>query len=116
VGIGGDPLNGTNFIDILELFEKDPKTEGILLIGEIGGHAEEDAAEWIARHCTKPVAAFVAGLMAPPNRRMGHAGAIIALGKGTAAGKIEAFEKAGVVVAKSPAEMGMAMESAMVKR
>jgi len=116
VGIGGDPLNGTNFIDILELFEKDPETEGILLIGEIGGHAEEDAAEWIARHCSKPVAAFVAGLTAPPGRRMGHAGAIISQGKGTAASKIEAFEKAGVVVAKSPADMGVAMQSAMERK
>ena len=116
VGIGGDPLNGTNFIDVLELFEKDPETKGILLIGEIGGNAEEEAAEWIARHCSKPVAAFVAGLMAPPGRRMGHAGAIISLGKGTAISKIEALEKAGVTVAKSPAEMGAAMQSAMGRK
>lgn len=115
VGIGGDPLNGTNFIDVLELFEKDPHTEAVLLIGEIGGRAEEDAAEWIKKHSTKPVAAFIAGVTAPPGRRMGHAGAIVSGGQGTAEGKMDALKKAGVVVAKTPAEMGKAIQSALKK-
>ena len=113
VGIGGDPLNGTNFIDVLTLFQNDPETEAILLIGEIGGEAEEEAAAWISAHCKKPVAAFVAGATAPAGKRMGHAGAIISGGKGTAAQKFEAFEKAGVVVTHSPAEMGHAIKRAM---
>jgi succinyl-CoA synthetase alpha subunit len=112
IGIGGDPLNGTNFIDALRLFEQDPETEGILMIGEIGGHAEEDAAEWIHKHCSKPVAVFIAGMMAPPGKRMGHAGAIISGGKGTAQDKIAALKKAGAVIAKTPAEMGDAMKGA----
>lgn len=116
VGIGGDPLNGTNFIDVLEMFEKDPETKAILLIGEIGGNAEEEAAAWIKKHSTKPVAAFVAGMTAPPGRRMGHAGAIISGGKGTAKEKIEALKKAGVHVAATPAEMGLAVQEAMKKR
>jgi succinyl-CoA synthetase alpha subunit len=115
VGIGGDPLNGTNFIDVLELFEDDPETEAILLIGEIGGDAEEMAADWIKTHAKKPVAAFVAGVCAPPGKRMGHAGAIISQGKGSANEKIAAFERAGVLVAKNPAMMGETVREAMHK-
>jgi succinyl-CoA synthetase alpha subunit len=115
VGIGGDPLNGTNFIDVLSLFEKDPETEAIILIGEIGGKAEEEAAEWIKKHSTKPVAAFVAGLMAPPGKRMGHAGAIVSGGQGTAQNKMQALKKAGATIAETPAEIGTAVLSALGK-
>jgi succinyl-CoA synthetase alpha subunit len=105
VGIGGDPVNGTSHLDVIKMFNEDPETDGIILIGEIGGSAEEEAADWIRQHCRKPVAGFIAGSTAPPGRRMGHAGAIVSGGRGTAAAKIAAFREAGIGVAATPSEM-----------
>jgi len=116
VGLGGDPLVGSSFIDILELFEQDDDTHAILMMGEIGGSAEEEAAAYVKEHVTKPVAAFIAGRTAPPGKRMGHAGAIISGGKGTAEAKLEALRDAGIEIAETPADMGTAMVRAIQRK
>ena len=116
VGIGGDPVRGMNFIDVLELFEKDPQTEGIIMVGEIGGSDEEAAAEYIRRNVSKPVVAYIAGVTAPPGKRMGHAGAVISGGKGTAADKFAALEAARVTTVRSPAELGSAIAKRLARK
>jgi succinyl-CoA synthetase alpha subunit len=116
IGIGGDPIHGMTHLDAVKLFNDDPGTEAFILIGEIGGSEEEEAAEWIGKHCTKPVAGFIAGATAPPGRRMGHAGAIISGGKGTAEAKKEALRAAGIEVAETPADMGAAMLRAIERK
>jgi succinyl-CoA synthetase alpha subunit len=116
VGLGGDPIVGTSFIDLFKLYEADPETEAILMMGEIGGTAEEEAAAFVKANVTKPVAAFIAGRTAPPGKRMGHAGAIISGGKGTAAEKVAALQDAGIEVAESPADMGTAVQRAIANR
>jgi succinyl-CoA synthetase alpha subunit len=115
VGLGGDPIVGASFVDLLKMFQGDPQTEAVLLIGEIGGSAEEEAAAYVREHFNKPVAAFIAGRTAPPGKRMGHAGAIISGGQGTAAEKISALEAAGITVAESPADMGAAVRRGIQK-
>jgi succinyl-CoA synthetase alpha subunit len=116
IGIGGDPIGGLSHLDAVKLFHDDPQTEGMILIGEIGGSAEEEAAEWIKDNCRKPVAGFIAGMTAPPGRRMGHAGAIVSGGKGTAAGKIEALKAAGIAVAETPATIADTLITRMKSR
>ena len=116
IGLGGDPIVGTSFIDLLAMFQEDNETEAVMMMGEIGGTAEEEAAAYVAQHVTKPVAAFIAGRTAPPGKRMGHAGAIISGGKGTAAEKVAALEAAGIEVAESPADMGTAVKRAIARK